>query len=298
MRGATLDYAPSGIPAVVGSERLVPHKRAPIHDELYLRDLRELDLHDPGAIVDFAGTYGRMGLPVGSYSKEEIPYLHALADFGPFAHLLLKEGVMGVSVNELRAVALATAVFSSERAEHWVEQGKRYETLHEFELAARWIRDLTTIALHLDDLDDGPPMWESAWLARPVTRMASLMHLQCGLAALLRPFSPQIEIGDEDEDEFEDVSDEIREYYRQPTLRAPLASAIAMQLYNHLAERATYLTCANEKCRRSFVTQHGRAQHGQHRRSGGVKYCSSQCARAQAVREHRRRKAANKGGAA
>ena len=59
--------------------------------------------------------------------------------------------------------------------------------------------------------------------------------------------------------------------------------------YNHIVERAAYLTCANEPCGRTFVRQEGRAEHGQYR-TKGVKYCSATCARAQAQRELRRRK--------
>lgn len=117
------------------------------------------------------------------------------------------------------------------------------------------------------------------------------------LAGLLRPFSPQIEFGDEDGFDAEGVSDDLREYYRQPTLHAPLVSVLAMQLYNHLAERADFRICGNGRCRRSFVTHQGRAQHGQHHRTGRVKYCSLHCARAQATRDHRRREAATKGDA-
>ncbi|MGX1762922.1 hypothetical protein ACWIG5_39560, partial [Streptomyces lydicus] len=74
---------------------------------------------------------------------------------------------------------------------------------------------------------------------------------------------------------------------RQPSI----LSVAFLQLYNHLAEDATIRTCANETCGRDFVRQRGRAEYGQNRTSG-IKYCTRECARAQAQREHRRRKAA------
>ncbi|MEU9211185.1 hypothetical protein AB0D27_25395 [Streptomyces sp. NPDC048415] len=72
--------------------------------------------------------------------------------------------------------------------------------------------------------------------------------------------------------------------------RYPTVYSVAfLQLYNHLVEGATVHHCANEPCGRAFVRQRGRAEYGQHRTTG-VKYCSRECARAQAQRELRRRR--------
>ncbi|GKQ40319.1 hypothetical protein ALMP_68450 [Streptomyces sp. A012304] len=70
---------------------------------------------------------------------------------------------------------------------------------------------------------------------------------------------------------------------------ATLYGAACLQLYNHIVEQAQYKICANESCGQFFVRQQGRAG-GTQRKSEGVKYCSSKCAKAQAQRELRRRR--------
>jgi hypothetical protein len=71
---------------------------------------------------------------------------------------------------------------------------------------------------------------------------------------------------------------------------ATLFGASCLQLYNHITEQVQYKICANESCGQFFVRQQGRSG-GVQRKSEGVKYCSSKCARAQAQRELRRRRA-------
>lgn len=97
----------------------------------------------------------------------------------------------------------------------------------------------------------------------------AIMTLESSLATALRRFS--IGIGGLEE--------------RHPTIY----SVSFLQLYNHLAEGAAARRCANETCLRAFVRQRGRAEYDQHR-TVGVKYCSGECARAQAQRQLRRRR--------
>jgi hypothetical protein len=75
--------------------------------------------------------------------------------------------------------------------------------------------------------------------------------------------------------------------------RLTIYSASFLQLYNHMVEGASVRHCANEPCGRSFVRQRGRARFEQHR-TEGIKYCSRECARAQAQRELRRRRRSEK----
>lgn len=69
-----------------------------------------------------------------------------------------------------------------------------------------------------------------------------------------------------------------------------LHSRLMLQLAQHMAEGSAYLTCSSETCRRWYVNQQGRSEHGQHR--AGTKYCSASCGQAQANREYRRRQKA------
>ncbi len=82
--------------------------------------------------------------------------------------------------------------------------------------------------------------------------------------------------------------------YPTDLLRRPalLYDACCLQLTHYLVGEASVIRCANERCRRPFTRQRGRARedYGQHR-SRGVRYCSHLCAKAQSERDRRRRRA-------
>jgi hypothetical protein len=69
---------------------------------------------------------------------------------------------------------------------------------------------------------------------------------------------------------------------------ASLYRTCCIELYNHIAENASYRRCANRACSKLFVRQKGRAKRGQHR-TRGVSYCWNGCMNAASQRRHRER---------
>ena len=122
-----------------------------------------------------------------------------------------------------------------------------------------------------------------SYVAVPHDRASAGALLARGIRSGLVPFHPEVRIGQNEDD---------------PGLAMPYGGGhgfyfiCCLELFNHMAENATYKVCANDACGRLFVRQEGRAVHGQHR-TRGIKYCSSECARAQAQRAYRRRKRAD-----
>jgi len=84
--------------------------------------------------------------------------------------------------------------------------------------------------------------------------------------------------------------EELSETRPQPDLYA----AVCLQLFNLIVENLPVRHCASETCQRAFFRQVGRAEHGQYRKEGVVRYCSPNCANAQTQRDYRRRKRAEK----
>lgn len=161
------------------------------------------------------------------------------------------------------------------------------ETLDEFRYSALCIRDLVTAArIVTGELEPAEASWQSPVWEPPHQRYEDFPWIsdeqRDGPAALLgteltealQPFAPTVH--------------SVLAWVDGPYRGEPqLYSRCCLELFNHLAEHATYRKCANETCGRLFVRQSGRARFDQHRTSG-VRFCSATCARAQ--RDHRRRR--------
>jgi hypothetical protein len=284
---------------------VVPLLRAEAHDrevdrgdadeisavgETYL-ELINLDLEDEQAIFRFVRRFGVLGVA--------------------HEHFALFSSLPGLT-SVLPALA---AVWPTERFNQTVEDylerrgdGSNttlVETLDEFRFGARVLRDLVTAA-RIAELDEAPSTvsWESIPKEALEDKRADLaengieldargesldIFLRQVLTDGLRPFQPRlmyvVKVG---ADESIEAPQSAEELAAEELGEAPLYAICCLELFNHLAEHALVRVCANERCRRPFVRQRGRAEHGQHRLRG-VKFCSNHCARAQAQRKYRRR---------
>jgi hypothetical protein len=253
------------------------------YGELYL-ELESVDLASDDAIVDFATRHHALGV-----FRERPEWLGVEGDVWFYPGFAREPGFEEVSafLEEVREKS------------GWEGAGEGIETLDEFRWGAWILRDMTTAwRVIRGDTEHDEAVWEAPCWKNGVNRFSGFERdpertdfrnaamapwvIEEGLRMALQPFPPRALIvadGDAPSGPHGRRSEEI-----------PLFSILALELFNHIAEDADYRRCANETCGRFFVRQSGRALHGQHR-TRGVKYCSNACARMQASREYRRRKA-------
>jgi hypothetical protein len=244
-----------------------------IPDELYLRELRDLDLTDPTAIIAFTNAYGRLGHLPPMHSRG---YANSKRSDEPEPppldrHLIRLLGVDVPDERELDWDSWHTEVVTHSSIEHRgpIESGLVItDGLQHIDAFRAWAE-----AFHiLVDIYDR--------YARLQAEEDEVLNLALILTELLQPFSPTIQI--HHDSDLDAVFDPFEDTYPR------LESILGLQMYRHLAAEDVYLRCENEPCGRLFVHQRGRAKHDQYR-GIGVKYCSKNCAKAQAERERRRR---------
>ena len=246
----------------IGASLGQPYEQLP--DDFYLRELMEVRPDELADAAQLISTYGllcdleKRELNLDDRSDEEIERISAIPP-SPTAEL---DGLGGVHRDLVtahietaqRAVRIWLACLREGGLEELVEPDVNESTLE------RWREwnphSPQAAAMTLDE-------------ARGILIGLELDELESTLQTALAKFS--VGIGDL--------------AARNPTIY----SVSFLQMYNHLAEDASVRMCANETCRRYFVRQRGRAEYGQFRTTG-VKYCSRECARAQAQRELRRRR--------
>lgn len=272
--------------------------------ETYLELLR-LDLADAADAASFTRRYGVLG---GIWAREflrnaRLPGFPSSAGYAGLAGQKqdwpLRQQAVRQELARLPSARLRPLLGDSDQLLHDLCQAA--ETLAEFRFAAGLLRDLAQAWRVLRERRDPSSVtWDLAphqdMARQPPWGAATLLtHV---LPTLLSSFSPRLQVemtgpflpgeaGVAQLFELPADAPEVREQAGPPAVH--LFEACALELFNHIAEDATYRTCANETCGRIFVRQQGRAQYGQNRTAGHLLYCSASCARAQAQRRYRRR---------
>ena len=250
--------------------------------ELYLK-LAALDPDDVEGLVRFVSAYGSLDMR-GTYSVANpfggwmFPIRHA--DDVPAELIAAWERAVTVAADHY---GMAGAVSEIRRAD---DAYGLADTVTEIRYAVLYMRDLIAARRALQgEIDPTTHEWEAPFWAGwgdldspPWTPEGPASALSGALDDGLAPYSPHIRTFSEGQEPADLWGGEVGTWH-----------VCCLELFNHIVEDAKYTTCANERCGRLFVRQEGRALHGQHR-TRGVKYCSRECARAQAQRDYRRRK--------
>jgi hypothetical protein len=265
-------------------------KAHPGFGELYL-DVIRIDLENEAAVIRFVEDVDCLGVHSPEWMGEgDYEY------FGPSEAVGFADRVVELRSSRDRASAGVAGTPSPALRKQGVKHGEflpgSIETYDEFCFGARLLADLVTAWRGLTGAI--PPLsvqWASQFLASETDdwTWASLPGATRLLGetfrSALRPFSPRFYVLPDGPDA------ELIGPHGRMSDDIPLFSILCLELFNHICGEIPYSECENERCRRLFVRQRGRAIHGQHRTSG-VKYCSAECARAQAQRAYRRRRAA------
>lgn len=299
-------YVHAGEGAIVECDRAQP---ATPPDELYLRDLMNLDLENCDEIASFCTRFGALRLSyrptrrvqdvVGRYKEwndgafDTSP--EALEDFvrweyeGATERDLIQEASQTETI--IRAVHATFAL--RENLRESTDPFRTLDAFHadDFRLRAEELRDMVRILLALqgetrlhdaalearhtlrgDSFDH-----QVLWLLREVNN--GLDSARPRLIAQGSPLdSPFLELTGGRWFGALDPDDEV----------TSLDSALCIQLFNAAVATPHYKVCAFEPCGQLFIHQRGRSRHGGH--SASSMYCSRECARAEQKRKERAKK--------
>jgi len=261
-RAESLDDAPEWV-----GLRTVP-------EELYLRELVDLDLEDSRAIAEFTLRYGRLGV----YDWADLPVERRRWPA------------------ELRAV---DALLKRHLRPGETLVDRRFSHVEEVAVHARVVRDATrlwTAYREGRDLSGVVADWES--ILAPPTVADDLRH-----EVQRHKVSPEESLARAVGDFFPLLFDAaLRPYHVRVEARSQAAqaipfgfpqgnlfSALCLQLRNHMAENAKYRRCRNTTCGRLFVNKRSSrgAQPAAFKRRKGVEFCSDACMWAQNKRDRR-----------
>ncbi len=260
--------------------------------EVYL-ELAALDLDDVDGVLDFASTFGVLDIRALDAPRMSRQW-YGLATEAPSPFRILRhyqgfgDGSRHAALDtSLRDNATSTAEAQRAVAPNWVVA----ETLEEFRWGARAIRDLHAAWRCLREpvdprrVDWANPRMPSAKEELGQAQWRVSEFFEQTMREALEGFSPRVWLVDDESQ---------RPSLRAATTPAPrdvtLFEVLALELFSHVAEDASYKRCVNPTCQRTFVRQEGGAIHRQSRMTG-VLYCSRTCANAVAQRRHRQRRA-------
>ena len=257
-------------------------------EELYLRELRDLDIKNVDAVAAFCASYGRLGLPRWQEIHPDRPLFTFEMD-----KLRQNYRPPGSGLEDDPHASPKDRIEKQVQVQRDLDS--RFVPLAEAAAYAALVRDLTRIwqfhggRLGLEQLIEA---WENPFYSDPRYRkldpeMAHIILVET-LGYALSAFRVRPILLIEHDDRLVEEDWGLGEF--------SLYAALCLQLANDIAEQAEYRTC--RKCGRLFFRQSGRARFGQHRTKGEALpiYCSKECAHNAAQKRYAHQKRAKQAG--